>query len=165
MKTQSWTTTINNITYNIEYTTKFCKKKLLVNKVPIRVQHSKTFGITRETSFDLGTTTAILVNIDNDSDIAIDGIYLDSGEKYVSVKTMPHWNFIFLFLLSLIFIFSYDSVCSLLFTITGFYFLIRASVEPSLEIKKRVLLCFLITLSMHLFFWSVLFILLSILAI
>lgn len=165
MKTQSWTTTINNVTYNIEYTTKLFKKKLLVNKIPIKLQHSKTFGITRETSFDLGTTTAILVNIDNDSDIAIDGIYLDSGEKYVSVKTMPHWNFIFLFLLSLIFIFSYDSVCSLLFTITGFYFLIRASVEPSLEIKKRVLLCFLITLSMHLFFWSVLFILLSILSI
>lgn len=165
MKTQSWTTTINNITYNIEYTNKLFKKKLLVNKIPIKLQHSKTLGITRETSFNLGTTTAVLVSIDNDSDIAIDGVYLDSGEKYVSVKTMPHWNLIFLVILSLIFIFSYDSICSALFTLTGFYFLIRASVEPSLEIKKRVLLCFFITLSMHLFFWSVLFILLSILGV
>lgn len=165
MKIQTWTTTINNITYNIEYTTNLFKKKLLVNKVPIKLQHSKTLGITRETTFNLGTTTAILVSIDNDIDIAINGFYLDSGEKYVSVKTMPHWNFIFLTLLSLIFIFSYDSVCSALFTLTGFYFLIRASVEPSLEMKKRVLLCFFITLSMHLFFWSVLFILFSILGV
>lgn len=165
MKIQSWTITINNIIYNIEYTKKLFKKKLLVNKVPIKLQHSKTFGITRETIINLGTTKAILVSIDNDCDIAINGVYLDSGEKYVSVKTMPHWNFVFLFLLSLIYIFSYDSICSALFTLTGFYFLIRASIEPSLEVKKRVLLCFIITLSMHLFFWSVLFILLSILGI
>lgn len=163
MKTQSWTTTINNITYNIEYTTNFFEKRLLVNEVPIKLGHSETFGITRETPFNLGSTTAILVNIDNNSDIAINGVYLDSGEKYVTVKNMPYWNFIFLILLSLIFIISNDTVCSGLFTILGFYFLIRASVEPSLKIKKRVLLCFFITLSMHLFFWSVLSFLLSIL--
>lgn len=163
MKTQSWTTTINNITYNIEYTRKFFKKRLFVNEIPIKLQHSKTFGITRETSFYLGNTTAILVNIDNDSDIAINGVYLDSGEKYVTVKRMPYWNFIFLILLSLIFLISNETVCSALFTLVGFYFLIRASVEPSLVTKKRVLLCFFITLSMHLFFWSVLFLILSIL--
>jgi hypothetical protein len=163
MKIQSWTTTINNITYNIEYTTNFLKKRLLINEVPVKLGHSKTFGITRETSFNLGSTTAILVNIDNYSDIAINGVYLDSGEKYVTVKNMPSWNFIFLIFLSLIFIISDENICSGLFTLLGFYFIIRASVEPSLSIRKRVLLCFFITLSMHLFFWSVLFSLLSIL--
>jgi uncharacterized membrane protein len=163
MRTQSWTTTIDNITYNIEYYSGLIKKKLLVNKVPVKLQSSKTFGITRETTFKLGNKIAILVSIDNDSDIAIDGIYLDSGEQYIKVKYMPYWNFIFLGLVLLIFIFSYDSICSLLFTLTGFYFLIRVSIEPSLKVKQRILLCSFITLSMHLFFWGVLFLLLSIL--
>lgn len=163
MKIQSFTTTINNITYNIEYNSSFIKKELLVNNIPTKVEHSNTFGISRETIFNLGNTTAILVDIDNNCDVAINGIYLDSGQKYVTVKNMPHWNFIFLGLISIIFIISYSSVCSALFTLFGFYFLIRASIEPSLEVKKRIILCSVITLSMHLFFWNVLFVLLSIL--
>lgn len=163
MRTRSWTTTLDNVTYNIEYNKSFFKKELLVNKIPIKLQYSNTFGITRETVFSLGNKTAILVNIDNDCDIVIDDIYLDSGEKYITVKNMPVWNFIFLGLILLIFIFSYDSICSALFTITGFYFLIRVSIEPSLRTKQRIIICSLITLSMHLFYWFVLFILLSIL--
>jgi len=163
MSIKIWTPTIDNMTYNITYTNKLFKKKLLLDKKTIKLQRSRTFGITRETTFKLGNKTAILVNIDNDCDIAIDGIYLDSGERYVTVKTMPPWNLIFLALILLIFIISHGNICSGLFTITGFYFLVRASIEPSLDIKKRIILCSLITLSMHLFFWSVLYLLLSIL--
>jgi hypothetical protein len=163
MSKKKWTTTIDDITYNIEFTTILFKKKLLVNSLPIKLESSKTFGITRETTFNLGDETAILVNIDKEADIAINGVYLDSGKKYITVKYMPNWNFIFLGLILLIFIFSYDSICAALFTLIGIYFLIRISVEPSFKTKQRVFLCFFITLSMHLFFWNVLFILLSIL--
>lgn len=161
MRSYYWTTTIDNITYNIKYTKTLLKKELLVNNVPIKLQHSKTFGISRETVFNLGNKTAILLNIDNDSDLAIDGLYLNSGEKYVEVKNMPLWNIFFLGLVFLIYIFSHTSICAALFTLIGFYFLIRASIEPSLNIKKRIILCFCITLIMHLLFWYVLFILLS----
>ena len=163
MRTQTWTTTIDDKIYNIEYTTKFLRKELLVNKKAIKLQHSHTFGITRETIFNLGTTTAILVNIDNDCDVAIDGIYLDSNEKYVKVKNMPYWNLIFLALILMIFILSNCSISSALFTLAGFYFLIRASIEPSIDIKKRIIFCSLITLSLNLFYWFVIFLLLSIL--
>ncbi len=163
MRTQRWIANVDNINYNIEYSKSFLRKKLLVNKIPIKLQSSKTFGITRETTFKLGNKTAILVSIDNNCDIAINGIYLDSGEKYVQVKYMPSWNFIFLGLILLIFILSYDSLCSALFALAGFYFLIRVSIEPSLNTKQRLLICSFITLSMHLFFWGVLFILISIL--
>lgn len=163
MKNQIWTTRIDNIDYDIEYSRNFFKKRLLVNKIPVKLESSKTFGITRETTFKLGDKIAILVSIDNNSDIAIDGIYLNSREKYIQVKYMPYWNFLFLGLILLIFIFSYDRICSALFTLTGFYFLIRVSIEPSLNLKQRILLCSFITLSMHLFFWGVLFLLISIL--
>jgi hypothetical protein len=163
MKSECWTTTIDGIIYTIEYKSKFLKKELLVNKVPVTLQCSNTFGISRETIFYLANTPAIFVNIDNVNNIAINGIYLNSGEKYIEVKNMPHWNFIFLGLLSLIFILSYDSICAILFALLGFYFLIRASIEPSLSEKKRIILCFTITISMHLFYWLVLFLLLSIL--
>jgi len=163
MRTECWTTTIDSITYSIQYNSKFLKKELLVNKVPVKLQYSNTFGISRETIFYLGNTTAIFVNIDNNNDVAINGIYLNSGEEYVDVKNMPHWNFVFLGLLSLIFILSYESICAILYTLLGFYFLIRASIEPSLNEKKRIILCSTITISMHLFYWCVLFLLLSIL--
>lgn len=163
MRTECWTTTIDSNNYSIKYNSKFLKKELLVNEVPITLQYSNTFGISRETIFYLGNTTAIFVSIDNINDIAINGIYLNSGEKYVEVKNMPHWNFIFLGLISLIFILSYGSICAILFALLGFYFLIRASIEPSLNQKKRIILCFVITISMHLFYWCVLFWLLSIL--
>lgn len=163
MRTECWTTTIDNITYNIKFNSRFLKKELLVNKVPIALQYSNTFGISRETIFYLGNTTAILVNIDNNNDIAINGIYLKSGAKYIEVKNMPHWNFTFLGLLSLILVFSYCSICSILFALLGFYFIIRASIEPSLNEKKRIILCSAITISLHLFYWCVLFSLLSIL--
>lgn len=163
MRRKMWTTTVDNVTYNIEFTTKLLKKKLLVNSLPIKLEPSKTFGITRETAFNIGNKIAILVTIDNEVDVAIDGIYLGSGMKYVTVKYMPNWNYIFLGLILLIFIFSYSSICAALFTLIGLYFLIRISIEPSFKTKQRVLLCFFITLSMHLFFWNVLFILLTIL--
>ncbi|RII34485.1 hypothetical protein D2A34_15205 [Clostridium chromiireducens] len=163
MRIKSWTTTINNITYNIKYTSSFLKKELFVNDKRIRLQPSKTFGVTRETSFDLGTKTAILVNIDNDCDISIDGYYLDSGEKYIEVRNIPIWNYIFLCIVSTIFMFSHGNICSALFTLVGFYFLIRTSIEPSLTVKKRIIICSVITFSMHLFFWKILYILLSIL--
>jgi len=163
MRTECWTTTIDSITYNIQYSSKFLNKRLLVNEAPITLQCSNTFGISRETIFYLGNTTAIFVNIDNNNDIAINGIYLNSAEKYVEVKYMPHWNIIFLGLLSLIFIISYDSICAILFALVGFYFLIRASIEPSLSIQKRIILCSVITISIHLYYWCVLFLLLSIL--
>lgn len=163
MRIRSWTTSIDNITYNIKYTSTFLKKELFVNDKRIRLQPSKTFGVTRETTFNLGNKTAILVKIDNDCDISIDGFYLDSGEKYMEVKNIPIWNYIFLCIVSTIFILSHGSICSALFTLVGFYFLIRASIEPSLTVKKRIIICSVITFSMHLFFWGVLFMLLSIL--
>ncbi|WP_315069978.1 hypothetical protein [uncultured Clostridium sp.] len=163
MRRKIWTTTVDNVTYNIEFTTKLLKKELLVNSSPISLEPSKTFGITRETAFNLGNKTAILVTIDKEADVAIDGIYLGSGMKYVTVKYMPNWNYIFLGLILLIFISSYNSICAALFTLIGLYFLIRISLEPSFKTKQRILLCSFITLSMHLFFWNVLFILLTIL--
>lgn len=159
----TWTTTIDNITYNIKFTDKIFKKELSVNQVPITLDLSRTFGITRETAFNLGSRTAILVSIDKEVDIAIDDTFLTSGKKYVTVKSMPIWTFIFLGLILLIYIFSYDSICAALFTLEGIYFLIRASIEPSLNTKKRILLCLFITLSMHLFYWNILYILLYIL--
>lgn len=161
MKSYNWKTTINNKTYNISFTKTLLKKELLVNNVPLKLKHSRTFGITRETVFHLGSSTAILVNIDNDSDLVIDGIYLTSGEKYVSVKNMPLWNLLFLGIIFIIFLLSCGNICSALFTLLGFYFVIRASIEPSLSIKKKILLCFSITLIFHLLYWCVLFILLS----
>lgn len=163
MRRQTWTTTVDNINYNIEFTTKLFKKELLINNVPIKLEPSKTFGITRETTFNVGSKTAILVTIDKEADIAIDDVYLDSGKKYITIKNIPNWDFIFLGLVLLIFIFSYNSICVALFTLVGCYFLIRASVEPSLNTKQRIFLCFVITLAMHLFFWNVLFVLLFIL--
>jgi hypothetical protein len=157
MRTQNWTIKVDNITYKIEYSTKLFKKKLLVNTIPIKLEPSKTFGVTRETAFYLGNKRAIFVSVDNNCDISIDGLYIGSGEKYIEIKNMPKWNFIFLVLVSFIFIFSYDSICSALFTLTGFYFLIRSSIEPSLDKKQRIILCSMITLSSHLFFWLVLF--------
>lgn len=163
MRTKTWTTSVDNTTYNIEFTSKLFKKKLLVNKSPIKLEFSKTFGITRETNFHLGNKSATLVNIDKEAYIAIDGIYLDSGKKYITVKTIPHWNFIFLVLVFIIYLYSYASICAALFTLAGEYFLIRASIEPSLSIKQRILLCFFITLSIHLFYWNVLFVVISML--
>ncbi|WP_297423740.1 hypothetical protein [Clostridium sp.] len=161
MRTKTWTTKIDNITYNIKYTKYFLKKELLVNNKPIKLQRSNTFGITRETIFNLGNKTAILVNIDNDCDISIDGFYLDSGEKYIEVKNMPIWNLIFLGLILPIFILSQGNICSGLYTLICFYFLIRVSIEPSFNLKKRIIFCSFITIFMHLFFWGVLFLLLS----
>ncbi|WP_238900920.1 hypothetical protein [Clostridium sp. YIM B02500] len=163
MGTQRWIANVDNINYTIEYSKNFLRKTLLVNNIPVKLQSSKTFGVTRETTFKLGNKTAILVSIDNNCDIAINGTYLDSGEKYVQVKYMPGWNFIFLGLILLIFILSYNSICSALFTLAGFYFLIRVSIEPSLNTRQRLLICSFITFSMHLFFWGVLFVLISIL--
>ncbi|ALB46904.1 hypothetical protein [Clostridium beijerinckii] len=163
MGTQRWIANVDNINYTIEYSKNFLRKSLLVNNIPVKLQSSKTFGVTRETTFKLGSKTAILVSIDNNCDIAINGTYLDSGEKYVQVKYMPGWNFIFLGLILLIFILSYDSLCSALFTLAGFYFIIRVSIEPSLNTRQRLLICSFITFSMHLFFWGVLFVLISIL--
>lgn len=163
MRKSYWTYTIDNITYNIEFTKSFFKKKLLVNSLPIKIGSSKTFCITRETAFNLGMKTAILVTIDKESDLAVDGIFLNSGKRYKSVKYIPIWNYIFLGLVLIIYIFNYDSLCVALFTLSGLYFLIRTSIEPSLNIIQRIFLCLIITFSMHLFFWNVLYILLSIL--
>lgn len=159
MKIKNWIVTIENVDYDIKFTSKLYKKELLVNKLPIKLRFSKTFGITRETTFNLGNKTALLVNIDRNSYIVIDGIYLDSGEKYVSVKNIPLWNYIFLGLISLIYLLSYTSICSALFTLLGLYFLIRVSIEPSFDVKHRILYSIIITISMHLFFWYVLFLL------
>lgn len=157
MKVKNWIVTIENVDYNIKFITRLCKKELFVNEAPISLSFSKTFGITRETTFSLGNKTAILVNIDRNCDVAIDGFYLDSGEKYATVKNIPLWNYIFLGLILLIYILSYTSVCSALFTLLGCYFLIRISIEPSFSLKQRILICSNITLLMHLFFWCVLF--------
>lgn len=157
MRIKKWIVTIENVEYNIEFISSFYKKNLLVNKVPIKLNFSKTFGITRETTFKLGNRTAILVCIDKNSDIAIDGIYLDSGEKYVNAENVPLWTYIFLALISPIYLLSYTSICSALFTLLGFYLLIRISVEPSLNLIKRIFFCLIATLLIHLFFWYVLF--------
>ena len=159
MKIKCWTVTIENVEYNIEFISKFYKKELLVNKIPIKLNNSKTFGITRETNFNLGNKKAILVNIDKNSYIVIDDTYLGSGAKYISVKNIPTWTYLFLGLIALIYLFSYTSICSALFTLLGFYFLIRISIEPSFNLKQRILFCLIITISMHLFFWYVLFLL------
>ncbi|MDR3596722.1 hypothetical protein [Clostridium sp.] len=159
MRIKNWIVTIENVDYRIEFISKFYKKELLVNKVPVKLEFSKTFGITRETIFKLGTTTAILVNIDRNSDIVIDGTYLDSGEKHITVKNIPLWTYLFLGLILLIYLFSYTSICSALFSLLGCYFLIRISIEPSFNLKQRILFCLIITLLLHLFFWYVLFLL------
>lgn len=157
MRIKNWIVTLENVDYNIEFISRFYKKELLVNKVPIKLNFSKTFGITRETAFNLGNKTAILVCIDRNSDIAIDGYYLDSGEKYVNVENMPLWTYIFLALILPIYLLSYTRICSALFTLFGCYILIRLSVEPSFNLIKRMLFCLILTLLMHLFFWYVLF--------
>lgn len=157
MRIKNWIVTIENVDYNIEFISSFYKKELLINKVPIKLNFSKTFGITRETTFTLGNKTAILVCIDKNSDISIDGTYLDSGEKYVSIENIPLWTYIFLVLILPIYLLSYTSICSALFTLFGCYLLIRISVEPSLNSIKRILFCLITTLLMHLFFWYVLF--------
>lgn len=157
MRIKNWKVTVENVDYNIEYVSSFYKKSLLVNNVTLKVNFSKTFGITRETPFNLGNKKAILVCIDKNSDIAIDGYYLDSGEKYVNVENVPPSTYIFLALILPIYLLSYTSICSALFTLLGFYILIRISVEPSLNLIKRILFCLMATLLMHLFFWYVLF--------
>lgn len=159
MKIKTWIISIDNMTYNIEFITKFYNKKLLVNNIPIKLERSKTFGISRETTFYIGNKTAILVNIDKNHDVAIDGIYLDSGEKYVSVKKMPLWNYIFLLLVLPIYFFTYTSICSALFTLLCCYFIIRMSIEPTFKLRNRIISCCILTILLHLFFWYVLFLL------
>ncbi|BCZ46232.1 hypothetical protein psyc5s11_22990 [Clostridium gelidum] len=143
-KTKNWELTVDGIEYNVEFYRKIFSRGLRVNGQDIPLQKSKTLGTTSETHFLLGSKNAILVIIGNKIDVALDGKYIDSGNDYVPVASMPKWAWIFIILNGLVII--GGGALPFLLAFLGVTISIRTSISAKMKFIPKLLICIVITI-------------------
>ena len=143
-KTKQWELTVDGIEYNVEFYRKTFSRGLRVNGQDIPLEKSKTLGTTSETHFILGSKTAVLVIIGNKIDVALDGKYIDSGNDYVPVGSMPKWAWVFIILNGIVVI--GGGAIPVALALIGVTFTIRTSISAKMKFIPKILICILITI-------------------
>ena len=143
-KTKQWELTVDGIEYNVEFYRKTFSRGLRVNGQDIPLEKSKTLGTTSETHFLLGSKTAILVIIGNKIDVALDGKYIDSGNDYVPVGSMPKWIWIFIVLNGLVI--AGGGALPFALAFLGVTISIRTSISAKMKFIPKLLICILVTI-------------------
>jgi hypothetical protein len=120
--------------------------KVTVNGIPVGHKRSFIQGITgMDQILTLGTKEAHLVMIGNRADLAVDGVYLDSGEPYLPLLPMPRWNWVFIVLCFIIPVLSLGGVVPVLIAFMGAYATVKVSVKRDMGLFFQLLLSTLIT--------------------
>lgn len=90
--TKQWDINVNGNNHTIKFKRGSFSSNLFIDNEPVNKLKSKNFAIVLiDYPFQIEDKKFNLVVIGNKADLAQDGIYIDSGEKYISVDNAPSW--------------------------------------------------------------------------
>ena len=140
---QMWQSTIDGYLYDFNHQIVNKKHVLVVNGNPIEFKTSFMSTLLGfDEGFSLNGKEARLIVDKNGPDVALDGVLLQSGKKYVA---RPAWVLVFVILCIAIPIISLGGLLNMLFGLGGMSACVAVS-KTGLPTIARVLLCVLVTL-------------------
>jgi hypothetical protein len=144
----SWTLTENEKTYLIEYNPNTAKGKKIVtvNGMPINLKMTFTSGIAGlDQGLSIGEKKVRFVLINGKADLAVDGVYLGSNQKYIPLLGIPKWAWVFAAACIAIPVYTLGGAIPAMIGFTGFVICIKVSVAMRLNGITKVGLCVLTT--------------------
>jgi hypothetical protein len=144
----SWTMTVNEKAYLIEYNPNTLKGKqiLIVNGMPINLKTTFTSGFAGlDQLVWVGDKQIRFVLINGKADLAVDGYYLNSKQQYIPLLGVPKWAWIFAAACIAIPIYSLGGAIPAMIGFSGFAICIKVSVSMRLSGIAKVGLCVLAT--------------------
>jgi hypothetical protein len=148
----TWVSEIKGKNYSFNYEKRKKLHVLTVNGVETIVKGdflSLFYGI--DTSIDLDGSPARFVAIKNEPDIAVDGVYLRSGKKYLA---RPAWALVFIIISLAIPVVSIGGALPALLGLGGAALNVLAS-RNTLPLAVRILLCLIATIVVWVVFYVI----------
>ncbi len=154
-KTKIWNVNVNGTDNEVAFTLNLLsgKRTLTVNEKEIELKKGlyETFiGI--DQPVDIAGKECRFVLIGNHADIAVDGIYLDTGKSYTPIKSLPRWAWIFIVLCFALPIASLGGAIPTVLAALGAIFCVKVAMLSNMKTPVKVLCCFGITLLVWILF-------------
>lgn len=93
--TKSWEVDCDGVRHKVEYKTGF-GLKMIIDGQTTKLRSNNMLVSMIDHAFSFGDTKCNLTAIGNKADLAVNGVYLDSGEPYVPHSKVPIWVYILL---------------------------------------------------------------------
>lgn len=91
---KSWNVDVNGTKHTIEYKNNGFGQKIIVDGDIRKVKSSNWFVVLIDYAIKIGDTTCNLVAVGNKVDLAVNGVFLGSGETYEPVNNAPAWTWV-----------------------------------------------------------------------
>ena len=145
MAYKSWKTKVDNQHYEIVYSSRYWPDYsiLRVNDDVYEIPSYNYFaGL--DMPFNVGGREAHFVMVKGQAtDVAVDGTYLGSGQKYVPLEKFPNWGWLFVAFWT--FLLFNGGMLGGVLAIVAFFYSLRIILPPSIPFKSKINRCILLT--------------------
>lgn len=93
---KTWDVNVNGVAHTVEYKTGFGGPKILVNGQSYRAKSQNWFIIMVDYPIQIDGAELRVVAVGNKVDLAVNGVYLGSGEQYQPLHKTPALSYVFL---------------------------------------------------------------------
>lgn len=135
-----WNIDVEGKTHTVEFREKGLRGRLFIDNIEERLKSRVPFFTLIDNTIWLGPKPVQLVIVGRKADVAVDGVFLTSGEPYRPVNRIPWFVWLFFFLCAFLGLLLAD-LAGLLVGLAGGYFCLRIAIAPDLPVTKQVLFC------------------------
>lgn len=93
---KTWNVNVHGVTHTVEYKSGIGGPKILVNGEKYRAKSQNWFIVMVDYPVRIDDTELRVVAIGNKVDLAVNGVYLGSGEQYQPLHKIPALSYVFL---------------------------------------------------------------------
>ena len=135
-----WTVPVEGASHTVELKEGKVFRHLFIDNIEEPIRSRLPLMTVVDRTIWLGTKPVQLVIVGKKADLAVDGVFLTSGEPYRAVNRIPWFVWLFFILSPILGLLLADLAGFLLGFVAG-YFYLRVAVAPDMPVKKQVLIC------------------------
>lgn len=141
---KSWNIKIGDYQYDVQYTAGSFSgmRKIIVDGVESVIPNKMSYDfIGMDVPVEIGGKRCRLVVHGKKADIAVDGVFVESGEVYEPLQGMPKWNWIFIVMCLAIPIISMGGALPVLIGLMGAMWTCRVASANKRSVVVKMLCC------------------------
>lgn len=144
---KQWNLTVAGLPYAVTFKSSIWsgKKRLIVNGQETIIKNKFAYDyVGMDVPVEIGGKECRLVMAGGDADLAVDGVFISSGEPYEPLAKMPKWNWIFIVACVAIFAVSGGGALPVLCAMLGAMFCTRVACSKK-PLGAKIISCIGIT--------------------